>query len=219
MSVETSKSGAVTIAVHPSADVAYGAVIGTGTRIWHNAQVREDARIGAHCIIGKGAYIDAGVTIGNNVKIQNRASIYYGTTIEDGVFVGPHVVFANDRLPRAINPDGTLKTSADWEVGTIHVAYGASIGAGSIILPGVTIGRFALVGAGSVVTRSVPDYALVVGNPARVVGYVCACGHRLAMDEHGGRCPECGRRYGFRDAGLPGMGACLVLLEGEEVSR
>ncbi len=165
--------------IHPTAEVSPTAVIGEGTRIWHQAQVRERVRIGRNGIIGKGVYIDLGVQIGDNVKIQNYALVYHGVTIEDGVFVGPRVCLTNDKQPRAITPDGALKSDADWQVGPILVKYGASLGAGSIILPGVTIGRFALVGAGAVVTKDVPDHGLVVGNPARLVGYVCKSAHRL----------------------------------------
>jgi UDP-2-acetamido-3-amino-2,3-dideoxy-glucuronate N-acetyltransferase len=165
--------------IHPTAEVSSLATIGEGTRIWHQAQVRERAKIGRSCIIGKGVYIDSDVVVGDRVKIQNGASIYHGATIEDGVFVGPHACLTNDKLPRAITPDGELKGDADWQVGKILVQYGASIGAGAIVLPGVTVGRFAMVGAGAVVTRNVPPHALVVGNPAKPAGFVCACGHRL----------------------------------------
>ena len=166
--------------IHPTADVSPKAHIGEGTRIWHQAQVREGARIGAHCVLGKNAYVDIESIIGNNVKIQNNASIYHGATIEDGVFIGPHACLTNDKLPRAITPEGDLKRDSDWEVGRILVRYGASIGAGAMILPNVTIGRFAMVGAGTVVTQDVPDHGLVVGNPARAVGYVCECGRKLS---------------------------------------
>lgn len=182
--------------IHPTADVSPRAIIGEGTRIWHQAQVREGARIGRNCIIGKNVYIDFDVTIGDNVKIQNNASIYHGATIEDGVFIGPHVCLTNDKFPRAINPDGTLKGGADWEVGRIVLRYGCSIGAGAVVVTGVTIGRWAVVGAGAVVTHDVPDHGLVVGNPARLVGYVCTCGRRLAPAEGGRmRCPTCGREF------------------------
>ncbi len=172
--------------IHPTADVAPNAQIGDGTRIWHHAQVREGARLGRNCIVGKGVYVDFGVSIGNNVKIQNGAFIYHGVTIEDGVFIGPRACLANDKLPRAINPDGSLKQDADWEVGHILVCYGASIGAGAIVLPDVTIGRFAMVGAGALVTKDVPGHGLVVGVPARLVGYVCECGRRLVERQPGG---------------------------------
>ncbi len=169
--------------IHPTADVASDASIGTGTRIWNQVKVCNRARIGAECNLGKNVYIDFDVIIGNRVKIQNNVSVYHGVSIEDGVFLGPHVCFTNDLTPRAITPDGRVKGQDDWEVGPIVVRYGASIGAGAIILPNVTIGTFALVGSGSVVTRSVPAYALVYGNPARQHGFVCCCGQRLLKTE------------------------------------
>lgn len=162
--------------IHPSADVSGQAVIGDNTKIWNLTQVRERATMGKNCILGKNVYIDFGVVIGNNCKIQNNSSIFHGTIIEDGVFIGPHVICTNDKHPRAITLDGQLKKDADWQPGFIRIKYGASVGAGSIILPDVVIGRFALIGAGSVVTKSVPDYALVYGNPARIVGYVNEAG-------------------------------------------
>ncbi|HEX9036769.1 MAG TPA: acyltransferase [Ktedonobacterales bacterium] len=183
--------------IHPTADVSERASVGAGTRIWSQAQVREGASIGENCNIGKNVYVDFDVSIGNMVKIQNNSSIFHGVTLEDGVFVGPHVCFCNDVLPRSITPDGRLKGNNDWEVGPVTVRYGASVGAGSIVLPNVTVGRFALVGAGSVVTRSVPDHGLVYGNPARLRGYVCACGRLLddvkeaPVDGLFPRCPVC----------------------------
>jgi UDP-2-acetamido-3-amino-2,3-dideoxy-glucuronate N-acetyltransferase len=166
--------------VHPSAEVSSDAYVGTGTRIWSQAHVREHAQIGETCNIGKGVYIDAHAHIGSNVKIQNHVSVFEGVTLEDGVFVGPHVCFTNDLLPRAITPEGKLKSADDWEITPTVVKYGASIGAGSVIICGITIGEFALIGAGSVVTRDVPPHALVFGNPARQRGYVCRCARRLA---------------------------------------
>jgi len=166
--------------IHPTADVSPDAEIGEGTSIWHQAQVREGARIGRHCILSKGVYIDAGVTLGDNVKVQNYVSIYHGVTIEDGVFCGPHCVFTNDRRPRAVSPDGTLKAGDDWTLSETRVKKGASIGANAVIVCGVTIGAWAMIGAGSVVTRDVPDHGLVYGNPARLRGFVCRCGGRLS---------------------------------------
>ena len=178
--------------IHPTAEVHPTAEIGPGTRIWRNVQVRQGARIGASCIVGKDAFIDHGVVIGANCKIQNGAQIYHGAALEDGVFIGPAVVLTNDRLPRAINPDGSLKTEADWEVGRILVRFGASLGAGAVVVTGVTIGRFAMVGAGALVTHDVPDHGLVVGSPARLVGYVCACGRRVTDAAEGsGWCAVC----------------------------
>jgi acetyltransferase-like isoleucine patch superfamily enzyme len=188
--------------IHPTSDVSPKAEIGEGSSIWHEAQVREGAHLGRNCIVGKGAYIDFGVHIGDNVKIQNRVSIYHGVTIEDGVFVGPHVCLTNDRLPRAVNPDGSPKSADDWTVSPILVRKGAAIGAHSVVLPGITIGRWAMIGSGSVVTRDVPDYGLVWGNPARLRAYVCPCGHRLAPEKQQddtilARCEGCGEEMTF----------------------
>jgi acetyltransferase-like isoleucine patch superfamily enzyme len=158
--------------VHPSAEVEEGAVVGEGTKIWHLCHVRRGARIGRDCVFGRGVYVDSGVVIGNATKVQNYVSIFHGVTLEDGVFIGPHVCFTNDLRPRVINADGSLKAATDWMLGATLVRYGAAIGANSTIVCGVTIGRWAMVGAGSVVTRHVADHALVVGNPARQVGYV-----------------------------------------------
>jgi UDP-2-acetamido-3-amino-2,3-dideoxy-glucuronate N-acetyltransferase len=187
------------VRIHPTADVSPSAEIGPGTSIWNQAQVRERARIGPGCVIGKNVYVDFDVVIGANVKIQNNVSVYHGVSVEDGVFIGPHVCFTNDRVPRAINPDGTLKRDDDWEVTPIRVRRGAAIGANSTVLPGVTVGRWAMVGAGSVVTRDVGDYEVVAGNPARRMGSVCACGEPLRDQTDGapfrGDCPRCGRPF------------------------
>src|SRR5437588_11722643 len=113
--------------IHPTAEVSPRAKLGSGSKVWHQAQVREDAVLGRNCILGKGVYIDFGVQIGDNVKIQNQASVYHGVTLENGVFVGPHVIFTNDKLPRAINPDGSLKSDDDWDLGRILVKEGASL--------------------------------------------------------------------------------------------
>jgi len=183
--------------IHPTADVSPRARLGVGTKVWHQAQVREGVVLGRNCILGKGVYVDIDVQIGDNVKIQNYSSIYHGVTLESGVFVGPHVVFTNDKSPRAVNPDGSLKSDDDWELGHVLVREGASLGAGAIIVTGVTIGRFALVGAGAVVTKDVPDHGLVYGNPARLAGYVCACGQKLTQEGDTWTCPACGRSYEF----------------------
>ena len=184
------------VLIHSAAEVSPHAKIGAGTRIWHHAQVREGARLGSGCVVGKGVYIDSDVEIGNNVKIQNYALVYHGTTVEDGVFIGPHACLTNDKSPRAITPDGVLKGADDWQCGRILVRYGASVGAGAIVLPGVVIGRFAMVGAGAIVTSDVVDFGLVVGRPAQLVGHVCRCGRRLTnTTDRTLWCAACQERY------------------------
>ncbi len=189
--------------IHPSAEVSPRATIGEGTKIWNDCQVREDAVIGRHCVLSKGVYIDFGVRIGDNCKIQNGVSIYHGVTIQDGVFCGPHCVFTNDLQPRAINPDGSLKGADDWVLSRTLVRRGASIGAHATIVCGIMIGEWAMVGAGAVVTRDVPDYGLIFGNPARLYAFVCPCGEKLVrvsgeadsnQDAVMMRCPRDGRR-------------------------
>ena len=200
-----------TARVHASADLEPDVVVGPRTSIWHRAQVRVGARIGAECVIGRDAFIDEGVTIGDRVKIQNLALVYHGVTVEDGVFIGPNAILTNDRFPRSVTPDGELATADDWEVSPIHLGHGCSVGAGAIVVAGCDVGAYALVGAGAVVTRTVPAHALVVGNPARRLGWVCACGRRLAdstgHDAPAKRdryaidrelvCPACDRRYAY----------------------
>jgi UDP-2-acetamido-3-amino-2,3-dideoxy-glucuronate N-acetyltransferase len=169
--------------VHQTAEVESGAVVGDGTKIWHFCHVRNGARIGGECVLGRGVFVDADVKVGNRVKIQNYVTVFHGVTLEDGVFVGPHACFTNDLFPRAVNPDMSPKGATDWVVSPTLVREGASIGANSTIVCGITIGRWAMIGAGSVVTRDVPDYALVVGSPARVIGYVSPAGRRVATAE------------------------------------
>lgn len=179
--------------VHPTAIVEEGAEIGEGTRIWHFAHVRTGAKIGRNCNIGKGVYIDVGVEIGDRVKIQNFVSVYRGVKVEDDVFLGPHATLTNDLYPRSFNED--------WEVVPTLIKKGASIGANATIVCGVTIGEYAMVGAGAVVTKDVPPHALVYGNPARVRGFVCYCGRPLDLskpvkeDEEAVtfRCTHCGK--------------------------
>jgi len=169
--------------IHPSADVAPTAEIGAGTKVWSNVQIRDGARIGRRCILGRGCFVDVDVIVGDRVKIQNNASLYLGLTVEDGVFIGPHVIVTNDKSPRAINPDGSLKTPADWNVGQTVIRYGAAVGAGAVIVTGVSVGRWAMIGSGCVVTADVPDHALVVGTPGRVVGWVSAGGERCESQQ------------------------------------
>lgn len=168
------------IFVHKTAEIEQNIKIGKNTKIWHFAQIRGGAKIGQNCIIGKNVFIDFEVIVGNNCKIQNNCSIYHRTIIEDGVFIGPNVIITNDKTPRAIDPTGNLKSSKDWESGEVLVRYGASIGAGSIILPNITIGKYAMIGAGSVVSHNVPDFALVYGNPAKVHGRVDENGIKIS---------------------------------------
>lgn len=176
--------------IHPSAEVEDGAQIGENTKVWHLCHIRRGAQLGSECVIGRGVFVDAGVQIGNRVKIQNYVSVFHGVAIEDGVFVGPHVCFTNDLYPRAVNADMSLKSADDWVLGETLIRAGASIGANATIVCGTVIGKWAMIGSGSVVTRDVPDHALVVGNPAHIIGYVCTCGHRL---DNAGHCAHCGQ--------------------------
>lgn len=157
--------------IHPSADVAADCEIGAGTSIWNNGQVREGASIGAGCNLGKDVYVDTGAVIGDRVKVQNGVSVYRGVTVEDDVFLGPNMTFTNDLYPRAFN--------SEWHVSETLVKKGASIGANATVVCGRTVGQYAMVAAGSVVTRDVPAHGLVMGNPARLVGFVCRCGRKL----------------------------------------
>lgn len=165
-----------------TADIDVRARVAESASIWHLAQVRENAVIGENCIIGRGAYIDEGVVLGDNCKVQNNALVYAPAILEEGVFVGPAVVFTNDTFPRAINPDGSLKSASDWESKGVTVRRGAAIGARSVVLGGVEVGAWALIAAGSVVTKDVSSHALMVGSPARRVAWVGFTGHVLESD-------------------------------------
>jgi acetyltransferase-like isoleucine patch superfamily enzyme len=181
--------------IHATATVDEGAVIGDNTYVWHHAHIRSEARVGDECVIGKGAYIGAGVTVGDRCKIQNYALVFEGAQLGDGVFVGPAAIVANDRFPRAVNPDGTLKSADDWHLGRVVIGDGASIGAGAVLIPDCTVGRWALIGSGSVVTKDVPEQAIVAGNPAAQIGWACLCGHKLEQAGNEWKCKECGRTY------------------------
>lgn len=174
----------MSVFIHPTAEVSEEASIGDGTKIWNLAQVREKSVIGKDCIISKNVYVDTEVKLGDRVKVQNNVNIYHGVEIEDDVFLGPSMTFTNDFYPRAFN--------ADWKITYTKVKKGASIGANATIVCGNTIGEYAMIGSGSVVTKDVKDYALVVGNPARQIGWVCRCGQKL---DNQFRCPECGTEY------------------------
>jgi acetyltransferase-like isoleucine patch superfamily enzyme len=190
--------------IHRTAEVSPTAVVGDGTQIWNEAQVRDGARIGTQCMLGKAVYIDVEVTVGDRVKLENRVSVFKGARIANGAFIGPHACLLNDKRPRAITPDGAFKGPDDWVVSGVTVEEGASIGGGSTVLPGVRIGRYALVGAGSVVTRDVPGHGLAFGNPARLVGYVCECGARLKAD---GMCSSCSRGHQIGTGELVAIGS------------
>jgi UDP-2-acetamido-3-amino-2,3-dideoxy-glucuronate N-acetyltransferase len=180
-----------------TANVSPAATLGSGTSVWGLTQVREDAVIGADCVIGRGVYIGPGVRIGDRVKIQNLAQVYDPAIIESGAFIGPGVVLTNDKHPRAVRPDGQPAGAADWDSVGVTVREGASVGARAVCVAPVAVGRWALVGAGATVVEDVPAFALVVGTPARRVGWVGKAGVRLvaADDPSIWVCPVSGDRY------------------------
>jgi UDP-2-acetamido-3-amino-2,3-dideoxy-glucuronate N-acetyltransferase len=172
------------------------AIIGSGTKIWENSQIREDSVIGENCNLGKNVYIGPGVKIGDQVKIQNNALIYKPAVIEDAVFIGPGVIFTNDLHPRAVNEDGSTKNESDWTKQAVVVRSASSIGAGAICVAPVTIGNWAMVAAGSVVVKNVPNFALVAGIPAKQIGWVGKSGEKIIKeDEETYRCPKIGKKY------------------------
>jgi len=193
--------------IHPSSVVDDGAVVEDETRVWHFCHLMAGSHIGRHCSIGQNVFIASGVHIGNNVKIQNNVSVYTGVTVEDDVFLGPSMVFTN-----VINPRSHVNRRDDYQ--TTLVKQGASVGANATIVCGVELGRHAFVGAGAVVTRNVPDYALVYGNPAQVRGWLCECGIKLrflaGQQAETAKCEACGKEYSKRERvvqPLAGVGA------------
>jgi UDP-2-acetamido-3-amino-2,3-dideoxy-glucuronate N-acetyltransferase len=188
-----------TAAVHPTADVENGVSVGKRTRIWARSHLRRGASVGDDCIIGENVLIDLDVQVGSRCKIQNNALLYHGAVLGDEVFVGPGACLTNDRYPRASTSDGSLKADTDWIVSGVVVERGATIGAHAVVVGGVHIGGWSMIGSGAVVTHDVPAHGIVVGNPARRIGWVCRCGHPLdAMLV----CAECGRIHALRDSEL-----------------
>lgn len=197
----------MSITVKDTAQVADSAELGDGTTIWELAQIRENAQLGTGCNVGRGAYVGPGVRIGSNVKLQNYALVYEPAVLADGVFVGPAAVLTNDEFPRAITPEGELKSASDWHAVGVTVGEGASIGARSVCIAPVTIGRWALIAAGAVVTKDVPAFALVVGVPARRIGWVGRAGVPLVEAEDSiWECPVTGSRYVLSDGVLDESG-------------
>nr|WP_202445325.1 MULTISPECIES: acyltransferase [unclassified Streptomyces] len=199
------KAQHVNYKVQPTAQVDESAEIGDGSSVWELAQIREGARLGEGCVVGRGAYVGTGVQIGNNVKLQNYALVYEPAELGDGVFVGPAVVLTNDHNPRSVDPEGKQKRGGDWEAVGVKVAEGASLGARSVCVAPVRVGRWAMVAAGAVVTKDVPDFGLVVGVPARRIGWVGRSGVRLveSADAPGTwECPQTGAVYEEREGVL-----------------
>jgi acetyltransferase-like isoleucine patch superfamily enzyme len=185
----------MTTTIAPSADVSDQAILGEGTKVWHLAQVRERANLGENCIVGRGAYVGTGVQIGENTKIQNYALVYEPAKLGKGVFIGPAVVLTNDTYPRSVSPDGSLKSAHDWTPVGVTIEDGASIGARAVCVAPLTVGRWATVAAGAVVTKDVPAFALVAGVPARRLGWVGKAGEPLRQEGDFGVCPATGAKY------------------------
>ena len=184
------------VRILPSADIDPGVEIGDGSSVWHLAQIRSGARLGRDVVVGRGAYLGTGVQVGDGCKIQNYALVYEPADLAAGVFIGPAAVLTNDQYPRAVNPDLSLKTAHDWTPVGVQVGEGAAIGARAVCVAPVRIGAWAMIGAGAVVVDDVPDHALMLGVPARQVGWVGRTGRRLdATSETTFRGPDTGDTY------------------------
>ena len=194
-SISNERNDALTKIIAASADVSEEAIVGEGTKIWHLAQVREQAVLGNNCTVGRGAYIGAGVRVGQNSKIQNYALVYEPAFVGKGVFIGPAAVLTNDTYPRAISPDGSVKSAHDWVPVGVTIEDGASIGARAVCIAPLTIGKWATVAAGAVVTKDVPAFALVAGVPARRIGWVGPAGEPLQLMGGVWVCPRTGGKY------------------------
>ena len=193
--------------ISPSANVSSESKIGTGVRIWDHTKIRENSEIGNNTIIGSHVYIDSNVKIGSNCKIQNKSQLFDSAEIQDGVFIGPGVILTNDRYPRAINGNMLLKTASDWKKVGVKVGKGASIGAGAICVAPMAIGEWALIGAGSVVTRDVTSFALVVGNPAKQIGWVGPEGYKLILvSDDTYECPKSRAKFKLMNGKLEYLG-------------
>jgi acetyltransferase-like isoleucine patch superfamily enzyme len=183
------------VVIDPSSSIDSTADIGDGTRVWHSAQIRDAVTIGENCIIGRNVYIGSGVRIGNSCKIQNNALVYEPAVLHDGVFIGPAAILTNDQFPRAVNPDLTLKSATDWNSVGVTILEGASVGAGAICIAPVTIGSWAMVAAGAVVTKDVPNFALMAGVPAKQIGWIGKSGFKLILTNNKYVCPSSSVAY------------------------
>lgn len=190
--------------IHPTADIEAGVTVGLRSRVWARSHLRRGASVGSDCIIGENVLIDLDVQVGSRCKIQSNALLYRGSVLEDEVFVGPGACLTNDRYPRAATPDGLLKADSDWVLSGVVVERGAAIGAHAVVVGGVRIGAWSMIGSGAVVTRDVPAHGIVVGNPASRIGWACRCGHPLdAMLA----CGTCGRRYALSGSSVVELNA------------